>query len=1453
MWTQLGHQHQDPTSTQATYHEARAPAEERNPNASNSTQLLDHDSIVRTMALPQPSQYPKAPVDLFQTTRAQSALNNICASSNYSMQADLDYSSRGGTRRVKGKTVSNGYVCDLKLTIPGIAEEAVAGGGETKTAARSAAFLYAVSQLHSNGSLKTLLTQKGNVPAEVSADTGLQDVQYWTKQLAVPTKKDYPDAPKRLFESKYILESINLLSQKLSFNTNLDFSSKPLSKDRTIHICNLSLEIPDMCQETGLGEGLTKAAAKQAAWWHVMLKLHASGTMKELFPGGDSKLAPADVQAAKDMTEPATLDEQRLQEEKDAKVEIYNYAAALLSVPRFDIQQVRARASRPSYRRPAQKAKVMHQVTITLPELGLEATGAGNTLLVAETMAAVDFKRAAEERHKMSADVDSPKGQAQHSLLNTDTAKDFFTFLKDVRSHLNVEVETESIKEASVTRNMAHLTVDGTPVGQPVKMNTKKEADSIAHLTAAVEICKQEPELLTQFAQRLKKGKGKVLEPLGAVDLLVDAEALYVMRNALVEAREAGLPDTREVLSATEQKTAEETPRRRRRALAPHQIETASTRLAERQQAFEKNPALSELRSKKASLPMNQQRSQVLQMVSDNSYSIVVGATGSGKTTQVPQILLEDHIASGTGGACNIICTQPRRIAATSVAQRVAVERDERLQESVGYHVRFDAKLPQLGGSITYCTTGILLEQLKHDPDMLDSISHLIVDEVHERDLNIDFLMIVVKKALQARRVAGKTLPRVVLMSATLDTELFAKYFAHTVEDGTRKLCPSISVPGRTFPVKDTYLGSLMHELLQSHRSELNRFLELDRTSHDYLQSETAFSAKENKAAASSAKSSVIDWKRERPTQSDSEEDNTAKQEKEEAMVPTALLAATIAHICKTTRDGAILAFLPGLEEILRTQRHLLEQPVFGQNFHDTAKFKICLLHSTVPKEEQSAIFEPSPPGCRKIILSTNIAETSVTVTDVRYVVDTGKLREKRYDQVRRITKLQCVWESKSNSKQRAGRAGRVQDGYYYALFSKERHDALRAVGLPELLRSDLQETCLSIKAQKFQEPIETFLAQAIEPPPPRAIRAAVTNLTAIEAFTDDEKLTDVGSLLARLPIHPALGKMIVLGVIFKCLDPMLILGAASEERSLFVTPLGTDARANANSVRRRYADGEPSDHLAMLKAFQELRALRDQHSVGAAFDRGRESFLHMGAFRTIDQTAKQIVDILTECGLITESPDVASRTSGYGPASLNRNSGNTALIQSLLLAGVHPNLAAKQTSRGMSYRTSTERGVLTHPGSLNDDSKRKENKHKYGTLVAYSALAKSNDGNSLFMRDTTIVTPLMTALFGGKLTMTKSCRLEMDDWLPFFIQAGDREYATKLVLEFRKAFDRVLNSAFRSLAHLDSESRTDFANDPMREKFASRVVQVLDHASGRAHTKFWTAARWPRQMSPGR
>jgi ATP-dependent RNA helicase DHX36 len=767
---------------------------------------------------------------------------------------------------------------------------------------------------------------------------------------------------------------------------------------------------------------------------------------------------------------------------------------------------------------------------------------------------------------------------------------------------------------------------------------------------------------------------------------------------------------------------------------------------------------------------------------------------------------LEQAIKSGHGADCNVICTQPRRIAATSVAQRVAVERNEPLQKSVGYQVRFDSKLPLPGGSITYCTTGILLQQLRHNPDeVLDGITHLVIDEVHERDIMIDYLLIILKRVLKARKQNGKAPVRVVLMSATMDTELFSTYFKTKNEEGYTVACPHLSVPGRAFPVKEYYLEDIKQMLKSYPQQQLG--LLRDEDTRQYLSVEENFTpistsvSRVQSAAPSNAASrdpsravspnreleqeddgadATINWKQEVSIRSDGQASVTT--EKDDAIVPIGLAATTLAHIVKTSEDGAILVFLPGLDEILKMDEAIRRFRPLGVDFSDSTKYRLYMLHSSIPN--QNEVFDDISEGCRKIILSTNIAETSITIPDVKYVVDAGKMREKQYEQARRITQLVCTWISKSNSKQRAGRAGRVQDGNYYALFSRSRFESFRATGLPEMLRSDLQEICLDIKLQGFKDPVGQFLSEAIEPPAPHAIEASLRQLLALGAIDQDERLTQLGHVLATMPVEPALGKMILLAVIFRCLDPILILGASAGGRDLFVAP--PERRQEANRARHSFIRGTSSDHMGIINAFKAWREVRDMDGPFAANRFAEQNFLHRGALKTLDQTAKQVEDILVEIGLVPRVGRGDRYRGEFGHPQLNSSSNCVPLIKALTLAGMYPNLAICTGGRG--FRTVSENFTMIHPSSVHYSSRDKDMMSTpIGALMTYSTKAKSNDGTSILLRGNTESTPLAALLFGGKLRFYGNS-LEIDSWLPF----KSRENMAKVTMEFRKCLDRV-------------------------------------------------------------
>ncbi|MCJ1467624.1 hypothetical protein MMC07_006249 [Pseudocyphellaria aurata] len=1242
-----------------------------------------------------------------------------------------------------------------------------------------------------------------SVEQRTASEVQLKDEDYLRNHIYVPNAQDYPGTSPAVFESpKSALRNLSARSFKADVSRIMG---------RFGFRCTVSFEIKGH-KEVCIGESQSRDAAERTAYLHVLAKLHELGMLSNLF------------------TESLKLDSKTRADEKDAKIDIYNYAARFDSIPNFEARILES---------PLRfGGKRLVEVTVDLAEQNIRVVAKGPDGVSAEIAAALRFKEQAELYH-----AQSEKGSIvirDSEALTTANSKKFFDFYTMICPDAKIEVVSEPQDIFGEGCHKCQVKISDELVGKPVVVRTKKGALDLAYLTAAIALKKKQPELYPQFLRALRLGNGTILKPLAPTSMRIQEDAVRLMRETLVEARKLRVSE--ELSNKTDRAMIDEAnfdiiePFQHLRRVSPQAAQVRNSQMKDAHHTFLQNPRLQELRDKRSELPMNQYRAKVLDLVNNNPYSIIVGATGSGKTTQVPQILLEEAIEKGSGSDCNIICTQPRRIAATSVARRVAQERAETLQDTVGYHVRFDVKKPRNRGSITYCTLGVLLRQLQiSSDDVMDRISHFIIDEVHERSMDVDFALVFLKRVIRERTNKGLSSPKVVIMSATIDTELFASYFSSgkgTVD------CPSLTVPGRTFPVKEKYLDMILNELEQSYPASSLQIIRADKPTCDYLKINNKYLGKQSAHDAATANESVIDWKKERKLTAEGEV--MTGNATDDAVVPHALVAMAIAHIAKTSDQGAILAFLPGLEEIVKVESWLTGTPLLGVNFKDASKFKIYKLHSSFDAG-QVEVFETVPSGCRKIILSTNIAETSITIPDVRYVVDSGKAREKQYDPVRRFSKFACSWISKSNSKQRAGRAGRVQNGYYYALFPKESYDLMRASPLAEILRSDLQGTCLAIKTQAFTVPIREFLAEAIEPPPAKAVDASVINLEALGALTSDEQLTPLGKLLATIPIHPSLGKMILLGVIFRCLDPILIIGTAAAERSIFNRPL--ERRNEAQARKAIFAEESESDYIALINAVRNLR-YHKKFSEHAMMSFATENFISPRAFRGILGVATQIEEILVNAGLIPFAAPLTVKGFQFGHPSVNTNSSNMSLINAIALAGLHPNLAVSTFSRV--FRTPGESAVIIQPSSVNSQGRKKDSGKPYGALYSYGSMTTSPEGGLKMLRDTARCTPLMAALFGGTIINTQSNVLEMDGWLPWWVKTVGRSKVhnvAQMIVTFREELDRVLSRSFEDLLHTtapEDNRQAPSANTKLRSLFADRVVKLLNqevpHEQVRSH-----------------
>ncbi|KAM9007192.1 ATP-dependent DNA/RNA helicase DHX36 isoform 2-T2 [Ara ararauna] len=651
------------------------------------------------------------------------------------------------------------------------------------------------------------------------------------------------------------------------------------------------------------------------------------------------------------------------------------------------------------------------------------------------------------------------------------------------------------------------------------------------------------------------------------------------------------------------------------------------------------DPRYIEMQRFREKLPSYGMRQELVNLINNNRVTVISGETGCGKTTQVTQFILDDYIERGKGSTCRIVCTQPRRISAISVAERVAAERAEACGngKSTGYQIRLQSRLPRKQGSILYCTTGIVLQWLQSDKN-LSTISHVVLDEIHERNLQSDVLMSIIKDLLNIRLDL-----KVILMSATLNAEKFSEYFDN---------CPMIHIPGFTFPVVEYLLEDVIEKLRYTPENTDRR----PRWKKGFMQGHVSRPEKEEKEEIYRER-----WpgylRQLRGRYSASTID--ALEMMDDDKVDLDLIAALIRHIVLEEEDGAILVFLPGWDNISTLHDLLMSQVMFKSD-----RFIIIPLHSLMPTVNQTQVFKKTPPGVRKIVIATNIAETSITIDDVVFVIDGGKIKETHFDTQNNISTMAAEWVSKANAKQRKGRAGRVQPGHCYHLYNGLRASLLDDYQLPEILRTPLEELCLQIKILKLGG-IAYFLSKLMDPPSRDAVMLAINHLMELNALDRQEELTPLGVHLARLPVEPHIGKMILFGALFCCLDPVLTIAASLSFKDPFVIPLGKEKVADAR--RKELSKNTKSDHLTVVNAFMGWEETR-RRGFRTEKDYCWEYFLSSNTLQMLHNMKGQFAEHLLAAGFVNSRDPKDPKS--------NTNSDNEKLLKAVICAGLYPKVA---------------------------------------------------------------------------------------------------------------------------------------------------------------------------------
>lgn len=606
--------------------------------------------------------------------------------------------------------------------------------------------------------------------------------------------------------------------------------------------------------------------------------------------------------------------------------------------------------------------------------------------------------------------------------------------------------------------------------------------------------------------------------------------------------------------------------------------------LAEQLKAAEKK-ALSMEETRK-SLPIYAYRDQFLAALEEYQILVIVGETGSGKTTQLPQYL---HEAGYTKGGLKVGCTQPRRVAAMSVAARVADEMGVKVGNEVGYSIRFEDATSEKT-ILKYMTDGMLLREFMTEPD-LGGYSALMIDEAHERTVHTDILLALVKDLARERPDL-----KLLISSATMNASKFAEYF----DDA-----PIFNIPGRRYPVDIHYTP----------QPEAN-----------YL------------AAA----------------------------------------ITTVFQIHTTQGKGDILVFLTGQDEIEAAEQNITE--ISRKLGSRVPELVICPIYANLPSELQAKIFEPTPEGARKVVLATNIAETSLTIDGIVYVIDPGFVKENIYNPATGMSKLVAVPCSRASANQRSGRAGRVGPGKCFRLYTKWAFmNEMEESTTPEIQRTNLNGVVLLLKSLGINELLDF---EFMDPPPTETLIGALNQLFALQALNHQGELTKMGRQMAEFPADPMLAKAILAADKLGCVEEVLsIVSMLSEASALFFRP--KDKKIHADSARARFTVKEGGDHLTLLNIWNQW-VDSDFSYVWA-----KENFLQQ-------RSLTRARDVRDQLAKLCERVEVT--ISSCGAADL-------VPIQKAITAGFFPNAARLQRG-GDSYRTvKNNNTVYIHPSSVLMDS----------------------------------------------------------------------------------------------------------------------------------------------------
>ncbi|XP_024877807.1 putative ATP-dependent RNA helicase DHX57 [Temnothorax curvispinosus] len=831
----------------------------------------------------------------------------------------------------------------------------------------------------------------------------------------------------------------------------------------------------------------------------------------------------------------------------------------------------------------------------------------------------------------------------------------------------------------------------------------------------------------------------------------------------------------------------------------------------------QKDPTYKKMQEVRKKLPVWSQKNEILEAIHKNQVVIISGETGCGKSTQIPQFVLDDWIINGIiqngdNAHINIMCTQPRKISTIVLAERVAAERIEKIGDTVGYHVRLKKKLSSRT-RVTFCTIGILLQQLMGDLNLTD-ITHVVIDEVHERNAESNSLLMLLKDLLPKRPSL-----KIILMSATINAEVFSSYFEHALV---------LNIPGTFFSVKQIFLEDALEEtgyILDVDSKYICRHKKNKEVlfKRHYTDLNIKIGGTVDCIAEKSTKDEDLTM-----TQLINRYPNRSKQTYKNLYLMNydKINYDLIEHILEWIitgehnypKKGSILIFLPGLYEIITLMEQLEGNFILSRN-----EIMILPLHSSLSIEEQSRVFQKIE-GVRKIVISTNLAETSIIIDDCVFVIDSGRMKESRFNSDKNVECLKTCWVTQANVVQRKGRVGRVTPGVCIHLYTSHRYEHFAARPAPEILRVSLESLLLHIALMHGGRKVDMYAItqRMLDSPSHHQVTGTIKRLQNVDAFDSECKLTSLGHLLAKLPVDVGIGKLILCGAIFCCLDSVLTIAACMSHRSPFSVSLESKERVDSKIKFFK----ENSDHLTILQAYREWQNITYEEGKKAGIKFAKENFLSVHTLYTLVGLKYQFLELLVSSGFVhidlpRRQPNIDNIFIITGK-ELNKNNSNDKLLQGLICAALYPNIAKlkeDQTNANFDPQNTvfeTQGGdiVKIHPSSVNFHAKSFSS-----PFLAYQRELKTSQ---VFILEVSMIPVLAVILFSGLPNFQNSPDGNFiislnHNWLTFTM---DAEVGNHLAF-MRENLARLLTAKMRN-------PLLDFTKGEKNKKIIDRIVRAV-------------------------